>query len=134
MKFRSCLALNACVVSIVLVSLLMSQMTYGQAPIVTHDELKQALVNSAHARKENLAQVRGFFSSGVARKALAGAHLDFDRVQKAVSTLNADELGRLAVQTRHIQNDFAAGALNNQQITYVLIALATAVVVLIAVR
>ena len=59
MKFRSCLALNACVVSIVLVSLLMSQMTYGQAPIVTHDELKQALVNSAHARKENLAQVRG---------------------------------------------------------------------------
>jgi hypothetical protein len=134
MKFRPCLALNICVLPIILLSLLMSQMAYAQAPIVTHDELKQALVTSANARKENLAQVRAFFSSHVARKALASSNLNFDRVQKAVSTLNADELAQLAVQTRHIQNDFAAGALTNQQITYILIALATAVVVLIAVR
>ena len=41
---------------------------------------------------------------------------------------------KLAAQTRQIQNDFAAGALTNQQITYILIALGTAVIVLIAVR
>ena len=46
----------------------------------------------------------------------------------------SQELAKLAQQTRHVQNDFAAGVLTNQQITYILIALATAVIVLIAVR
>ena len=48
--------------------------------------------------------------------------------------MNSDELAKLAVQTRQVQSDFAAGALTNQQITYILIALGTAVVVLIAVK
>ncbi len=122
------------VVSMVVCSLVICQVIYAQAPIVTHDELKQALVKSDNARKENLAQVRTFFSSDVARKAFAVAHLDSGRVQKAVSTLNSDELAKLAVQTRQVQSDFAAGALTNQQITYILIALGTAIVVLIAVR
>src|SRR5438552_2752641 len=82
------------VVAMVVCSLVMRQMTYAQAPIVTHDELKQALVKSDNARKENLAQVRTFFSSDVARKACAVARLDPDRVQKAVSTLNSDELAK----------------------------------------
>jgi len=123
-----------CVVAMVVCSLVMCQMIYAQAPIVTQDELKQALVKSDNARKENLAQVRTFFSSDVARKALAVAHLDADRVQKAVSTLNSDELAKLAVQTRQVQSDIVAGALTNLQITYILIALGTAVLVLIAVR
>jgi hypothetical protein len=101
---------------------------------VTHDELNQALLKSDNARKENLAQVRTFFSTDVARKAFKAAHLDLDRVQKGVSTLNSDELAKLAVQTRQVQSDFAAGALTNQQITYILIALGTAVIVLILVR
>jgi len=123
-----------CVVAMVVCSLVMCQMVYAQAPIVTHDELNQALLKSDNARKENLAQIRTFFSSGVARKAFKAAHLDLDRVQKGVSTLNSDELAKLAVQTRQVQSDFAAGALTNQQITYILIALGTAVIVLILVR
>ena len=134
MKFCLSRWFNISVVPIVVVSLVMSQMVYAQAPVDTRDELKQALVNSANARKENLDQVRGFFSSDVARKALTLANLDSDRVQKAVSTLSANELAKLAAQTRQIQSDLAAGALTNQQITYVLIALATAVVVLVLVR
>jgi hypothetical protein len=129
--FRRC-AIS--VISIVVVSLVMSQVVYAQAPVVTRGELKQAIVNSAKTRKENLDQVRGFFSSDVARKALTLTNLDPDRVQKAVSTLNADELAKLAAQTRQVESDFAAGALNNQQITYILIALATAVIVLVLVK
>jgi hypothetical protein len=121
-------------VAILVCSLAMCQMIHAQAPTVTPDELKQALVKSDKARKENLAQVRTFFSSDVARKAFAVAHLDSGRVQKAVSTLNPDELAKLAAQTRQVQSDFAAGALTNQQITYILIALATAVIVLVATR
>ena len=125
---------NIAVVTIVVWSLVICDLACAQVPIVTHDELKQALVNSANARKENLAQVQTFFSSDVARKAFAVAHLDSDRVQKAVSTLNSDELAKLAVQTRQVQSDIVAGTLTNLQITYILIALGTAVVVLIAVR
>ena len=121
-------------VAIVVCSLVMCQMLYAQGPIVMPDELKQALVKSDEARKENLAQVRTFFSSDLARKAFAVGHVDSDRLRKAVSTLNSDELAKLAAQTRQVQRDFAAGALTNLQITYILIALGTAVIVLIAVR
>jgi len=126
--------MKASVVAIVVFSLFMCQMAYAQGPIVTQNELKQALVESANTRKENLDQVRSFFSSDVAVHAMKSANLDSKRLDKAISTMNADELAKLAAQTRQIQNDIAAGVLTNQQITYILIALVTAVVVLIAVR
>lgn len=126
--------INFVVVPLIVTSILMSQTAYAQGPQVTRDELKQALVRSANARKENLDQVRSFFSSDIAQKAFATAKLDSGRIDKAVSALDADELAKLAAQTRQVQNDFAAGALTNQQITYILIALGTAVIVLILVR
>ena len=55
------------------------------------------------------------------------------RVQTAVATLNSDELARLAARTNQLQQDFAGGALNSQQTTYAIIALATAVLVLLIV-
>ena len=116
------------------ITLIMSQIANAQGPVVSQDELKQALADAAKTRKENLDQVRTFFSSEQAREAFKSAHLDSERVQKAVSSLDDNELSKLANQTRHIQNDFAAGALTNQQITYILIALGTAVIVLILVH
>jgi FKBP-type peptidyl-prolyl cis-trans isomerase (trigger factor) len=116
------------------IMLIMSQIANAQGPVVSQDELKQALTDAAKTRKENLDQVRTFFSSEQSREAFKTAHIDPERVQKAVSSLDDNELSKLANQTRHIQNDFAAGALTNQQITYILIALATAVIVLIAVH
>jgi len=50
---------------------------------------------------------------------------------KCVSTLSADELANLAARTRKIQNDFAAGALNNEQLTYIVIAIGTALLVIL---
>jgi hypothetical protein len=134
MKFSLPGSIKVVVVTLIVGSLLVSQMGYAQAPVVTHDELKQALVNAANTRKENLEQVKSFFSSDAARKALTTGHLDSNRIQKGLSTLSSEDLAKLAVQTRQAQNDFAAGALTNQQITYILIALGTAVIVLIAVK
>ncbi|HEY2382676.1 MAG TPA: hypothetical protein VGK48_15995 [Terriglobia bacterium] len=126
--------MKSCLVALITITLMISQIAYAQAPIVSKDELKQALVDSAKTRKENLDQVRSFFSGNGPDQALQSAHIAPERVQKAVSALDDNELARLADQTRHIQNDFAAGALNNEQITYILIALATAVIVLILVK
>ena len=55
-------------------------------------------------------------------------------MNKAIATLSPDELARLSARTTEIQNDFAAGALTNEQLTYIVIALATAVIVLIIVK
>lgn len=122
------------VVTLVLFSLLVCQVAYAQGPIVTQDELKQALVDAGKTRKENLDQVRNFFSKDATARALQSANIDSKRLDKAVSTLNADELAKLAATTRHIENDFAAGSLTNEQLTYIVIALGTAVIVLILVH
>jgi hypothetical protein len=47
--------------------------------------------------------------------------------------MSPEELARLAEKTNQIQNDFAAGSLTNQQLTYIVIALGTAVLVLLIV-
>jgi len=68
-----------------------------------------------------------------ARKAFETVKLDPAKVSQALAFLNDDELARLAAQSEKIQHDVAAGALTNQQITYILIALGTAVIILVIV-
>jgi hypothetical protein len=95
--------------------------------------MHQSLVDSAKARQSNLAKVQRFFSSEVVQKTLASAQTDLKKVERALPELSDEELARLASQTDKIETDIAAGALNNQEITYILIALATAVVILVIV-
>lgn len=85
-------------------------------------------------RQQNVAKVQKFFSSRQAEQALKSAHLDPVQIKDAVPSLSDQELARLAARADKAQKNFAAGSLTNQQITYILIALGTAVVVLIATR
>ena len=105
----------------------------AQDHVVSPAELQQATASAACSRQQKIDKVEKFFSSEQAEKALKSAHLDAVQVKKAVPTLNDKELARLASRADKAQKDFAAGALTNQQITYILIALATAVIVLILV-
>jgi hypothetical protein len=121
--------------SILVVTLVLAvvspQLTYAQESAVTPGELRQAMVAAAASRGRDLDTVQTFFSSDPARKALKAGGIDPERVQRAVSTLSADELANLAARTRKIQNDFAAGALNNEQLTYIVIAIGTALIVIL---
>ena len=102
--------------------------------VVSTAELQQATVSAARVRQQNITKVEKFFSSERAEKTLKSAHLDPVQIKKAVPSLSDQELARLASRADKAQKDFAAGALTNLQITYILIALGTAVVVLIAVH
>lgn len=104
----------------------------GQKHVVSPAELQQATLSVARARQRNVAKVEKLFSSPRAQKALKSVHVDPVQIQQAVSSLSDRELAQLASKANKAQENFAAGALTNQQITYILIALATAVVVLIA--
>jgi hypothetical protein len=114
-------------------ALLIPQFVTAQAS-VSPSELRQAITAAAQIRQKNLDDVRSFFTSDAARAALKAGKLDYQRVDKGISTLSPEELARLSDKTNQIQRDFAAGALTNQQLTYIVIALATAVIVLLIVE
>jgi len=101
--------------------------------VVPLTELHQAAVASTEARGANLARVEHFFSSDVAQASLRAAKIDGDQVMKALPLLSDEELARLAARTDRLQTDFAAGALSTLHLTYIVIALAAAVFVLIIV-
>jgi hypothetical protein len=106
----------------------------SQKHVVSPAELQRATASAAITRQQNIDKVEKFFSSEQAENTLKSAHLDAVQVKKAVPTLSDQELARLASRADKAQKDFAAGALTNEQITYILIALGAAVIVLIAVH
>jgi len=109
------------------------QDAFAQSHVVSAADLQKDVVAASRAREVNLAKVEKFFSSDVAQKALKSAHMDSREVQSAVRVLSDQELARLAARADKSQRDFAAGALTNQEITYIIIALATAVLIIVIV-
>lgn len=102
--------------------------------VVTPADLHRQLVAAAQQRERNIEKLDAAFSSAAGQKALTAAHIDAAQVRTAVSQLSDSELAELAARADKAQQDFAAGSLTNQQITYILIALATAVIVIILIK
>lgn len=105
----------------------------GEEHVVSPADLRNEIQGKVETRKGLQAKVDKFFSSEQAKQALKTVHLDPQVVRNAVRQLDDEELARLAVRAEKAQSDFAAGALTNQEITYILIALATAVVIIVIV-
>ncbi len=101
----------------------------AQHHVVSVKDLRQEVVSAQTARRSHLNRVRAFFSCEAAQKALQKAHIDPALVEKVVPQLSDEELARLASRTDNVQRDFRAGALTNQQLTYIIIAIATALIV-----
>lgn len=103
----------------------------AQDHIVTSADLHQAAKSAAQTRQQNLDKVENFLSEPRVVEALNHARIDDAKIKKAVPTLTDDELARLAARTDKYHHDVAAGSLNNEQITYIIIALVTAVIIII---
>ncbi|HEV2386125.1 MAG TPA: hypothetical protein VGS20_02610 [Candidatus Acidoferrales bacterium] len=101
---------------------------------VSSAELQQAVADSARTRQANEAAVESFLGSGRARQSLKKAGIDYQIVQRGIPLLSNDELASLAARSQAAQKQFQAGALTNQQITYIIIALATAVIIIVIVE
>lgn len=106
----------------------------AQSHILSSNELQQQMIAAAKERQGKVERVQQFFGSELAQKALKASGMNYKQVQGAIAQLSDRELAQLAAKTDKAQQDFAAGALTNQQITYILIALATAVIVIILVH
>ena len=103
----------------------------AQDHVVSAAELRQALQMASEKRHNDIKAVREFFGADVVKKSLNVAHLDLQKIQTAVSVLSDEELGQLAGRVHAAQKEMVAGALTNEQLTYVVIALAAAVLVLV---
>lgn len=121
-------------ISVVLIVLLSSMSCLlAQSQVVVPQELRQAVVNSAKARQQKVERIQGFFSSEPVREALSAVDIDLRQVENAVPFLSTQEMSQLEARINQVEQDIVGGALTNQEITYILIALATAVIVLIIV-
>src|SRR5207245_4912804 len=68
----------------------------AQSHVVSPADLQKEMVASTQARQHSLETVRQFLSSPMAENALKSAHMNPEQVRTAVSTLNDQELARLA--------------------------------------
>jgi len=98
---------------------------------VSATDLHQTLMESAKTRQTNLETVQKFFRSEVVQKTLGHQIVNAAKVEKAIPLLNDEELSQLASRCRQVDSDISGGELSNQEITYILIALATAVIVIV---
>jgi hypothetical protein len=110
-----------------------AQRLFADDHAVSAADLHQALVDSAKTRQTHVDTVQKFFKSEVVQKTLGHQILNAAKVEKAIPLLNDEELDRLASQCSQVESDISAGALSNQEITYIIIALATAVIILVIV-
>lgn len=111
----------------------LSPAVFAQQHVVTSSGLHQDLAQTLQTRQAREAKLERLLSSEQARKVLKSAGVDYKLVQKGIPLLSDAELARLSARADRAQRDIAAGALTNEQITYILIALATAVIVIILV-
>ena len=101
--------------------------------VVPLSELHASVVAAGGKRQEYRSRLGRFFTGESAEKALQTAHLNGNQVRNAIALLDDQELASLAARAQKASSDFAGGALNNQELTYIIIALGTAVLILIIV-
>ena len=102
--------------------------------VVTSQELSKDAARPAETRGANEAALRQLFSSEQAQQALKSAHIDYSKVDKAVSQLNDEDLAKLAARSRQLQDNFAGGSvggLSDRDLLIILI-IALLVIALIA--
>ena len=108
--------------------------TLAQDHIVSGTVLKDTLRVAAHERENNVKRVGEFFSSPQVGNVLGRFDfLGLERITEAIPTLSDQELATLADQIEELDKEVKAGELSNEHLTYIVIALAAAVIVLIIV-
>lgn len=105
----------------------------AETHLVTSAEMQQELLKASQTREHNRKAVQQLLSSDAGQKALRSGHADQVQVTRAISNLSDAELARLAQRAQQAQTDFAAGALNKEELLIIAIAVVV-VIIIIAVK
>ncbi len=125
-RFISC-------VLVVLVSL--PSVLSADTHVVTPADLRKEVLAATGARQRNMETVTGFLSSNTkVQKALGSVGIDPAQVKTAVSSLDDQELARLAARAEQAQADFAAGRMSDRDLLWILIGVAVLILIIVAVQ
>lgn len=102
--------------------------------VVSLSELNKDAARPAQARQANEEAVRTLLSSGQAKNVLKSANLDYQKVDKAVSQLNDEDLAKLAERSRQAQRDFAAGRISDRDLLWIIVIALAVIVLALALR
>ena len=114
--------------------ILCSTSILAQTHVVSPSDIHKELVNAAQTRRDNQQKVKGLFSSDETRKAMEAAKISPEKVDKAISTLNDEELARLAARADKLDKDFAAGRISDRDLLIILVGIAALILIIVAVR
>lgn len=106
----------------------------AQSHVVSPSDLRNEAVAASSVRQHNLETINDFLSSPKAEKVFANADIGASELKTAVSSLNDQELARLAARAESVQADFAAGRLTDRDILIILLGIAALILIIIAVR
>jgi len=106
----------------------------AQAHVVSSAELQNVTLRASSTRQINVETLNTFFASTKAERALASSGMDIRQVKSAISTLDDQELARLAARADKTQADFAAGRMNDHDLLIILIAIAALILIIVAVH
>jgi hypothetical protein len=121
-------------VAITLVLAMLFQTLPAQTHVVSPADLQKQVVDASQTRQHNLDTVKQFLSTPTAEKAMKSAKIDPKQVKTAVSTLDDQELARIAARADKAQSDFAAGVLGERDLLLIIIAIAALILIIVAVR
>jgi len=104
-----------------------------QSHVVSPDELSRDAANPAATRRANEEAVRHLLSSDAGQEAMRSAHVDYQKIDKAIGQLNDEELARLADRSRQAEIDFAAGFISPKHLAEIILIIVVVVVIIVLV-
>ncbi len=134
LKMRPFVRTIACVLAIGFFFILVPNYLLAQSHVVSPADLQKELVTASQVRQHNVDTVQQFLSTPTAEKAMKSAKIDPQQVKTAVSTLDDQELAQIAARADRAQADFAAGALGERDLIWIILAIAVLILIIVAVR
>jgi len=105
----------------------------AQTHVVSPNELRDDAANPAATRRANEEAVRHLLSSGAGKQAMKSAHVDYQKIEKAIGQLDDEELGKLADRSRQAESDFAAGFISPKHLAELILVIVVVVVIIVLV-
>ena len=105
----------------------------AQTHVVSPDELSRDAARPVATRQGNEEAVRHLLSSDTGQEVLKSAHVDYQKIDKAIGQLNDEELAKLADRSRQAESDFAAGFISPKHLAEIILVIVVVVVIIVLV-
>lgn len=104
-----------------------------QGHVVSAEELSRDAAKPVAIRQGNEEAVRHLLSSDAGQQAMKSAHVDYQKIDKAIGQLNDEELAKLADRSRQAESDFAAGFISPKHLAEIILIIVVVVVIIVLV-